>query len=111
MTDDDCGGAKLTTRISSGNSSFVVALLANLALAAFSWLAVDALTNGVDYNIGLWAVPVLCLLAVTAGLGVMALLDRSWRRSGIGILLAVPVVVIADVLWLLIHVVEATQGS
>ena len=53
----------------------------------------------------------ICLLIVTAGLGVMALFDQLWRRSGVGLLLAVPVAVMADLVWLLIYILEATKGS
>jgi hypothetical protein len=93
------------------STSLVLALAVNLGVAAIGWLAIDVLTDGVDYNFGLWAVPVMCLLFVTAGLGVMALSNQLWRRSGIGILLAVPIAVMADLVWLLIYILEATKGG
>ena len=90
---------------------FALALAINLGAAVVYLVAVDALTDGVDYNFGLWAVPVACLLLATYGLGVMALFDRVWRRAGIGVLLAVPVAAIANLLWLLVYVLNATNGD
>jgi len=90
----------------------VLALAINLGVAAIGWLAIDVLTDdGVDYNLGLWAVPVICLLVITAGLGVMALFNQLWRRSGIGILVAIPVAAMANIVWLLIYVLDATKGG
>jgi hypothetical protein len=88
--------------------SLVVALAVNLAVATISWLATGTRPGGVDYNFGLWAVPVACLLAGTAGLGVVALFDQFWRRAGIGMLLAVPIAVVADLVWLFIYILGAT---
>jgi hypothetical protein len=90
---------------------FVLALAINLGAAVACWLAINALTDGVDDNLGLWALPVACLLLATAGLGVMALFDHVWHRAGVGMLLAVWVALAANLVWLVIDVLDATKGD
>ena len=92
--------------------TFGVVVAANLGLSVVWWFVIDAMTSdGVDYNFGLWVVPVLCLFFTTAGVSLLGVLDIRFRRSAAGALLALPVVALVDVAGLVAHILAETGST
>ena len=92
--------------------AFTLAVAANLGFALLWWLALDRFADdGPDYDVGPWVRPVLFLVLLTSVVGLLGTLDRHWRTTGIAVLAAVGLVVLADIVGLYLHVLHATGGS